>query len=89
MPIRQFNTLIRPPMQTWKESNPRRIGTLKGEDRHLYFSRDKPICNKRPIKNIIKKIKHVPGVVAHAFNPSTREAEAGGFLSLRPAWSTK
>jgi hypothetical protein len=30
-----------------------------------------------------------PGVVAHTFNPSTREAEAGGFLSLRPAWSTK
>jgi hypothetical protein len=26
---------------------------------------------------------------AHAFNPSTREAEAGGFLSSRPAWSTK
>jgi hypothetical protein len=32
-----------------------------------------------------------PGVVTHAFSPSTREAEAeaGGFLSLRPAWSTK
>jgi hypothetical protein len=28
-----------------------------------------------------------PGVVAHAFNP--REEEAGGFLSSRPAWSTK
>jgi hypothetical protein len=28
-------------------------------------------------------------VVAHTFNPSTWEAEAGGFLSLRPAWSTK
>jgi hypothetical protein len=27
-------------------------------------------------------------LVAHAFNPSTREAEAGGFLSSRPAWST-
>jgi hypothetical protein len=27
-------------------------------------------------------------VVEHAFNPSTWEAEAGGFLSLRPAWST-
>jgi hypothetical protein len=26
-------------------------------------------------------------VVAHAFNPSTWEAEAGGFLSSRPAWS--
>jgi hypothetical protein len=30
-----------------------------------------------------------PGVVAHAFNPSTWEAETGGFLSLRPAWSTE
>jgi hypothetical protein len=28
-------------------------------------------------------------VVAHAFNPSTWEAEAGEFLSLRPAWSTE
>jgi hypothetical protein len=29
------------------------------------------------------------GVVAQAFSPSTQEAEAGRFLSLRPAWSTK
>jgi major histocompatibility complex class I len=28
-------------------------------------------------------------VVVQAFNPSTWEAEAGGFLSLRPAWSTE
>jgi major histocompatibility complex class I len=28
-------------------------------------------------------------VVAHAFNPSTWEAEAGRFLNLRPAWSTE
>jgi hypothetical protein len=37
------------------------------------------------------KFKHTfwLGVVAHAFNPSTWEAEAGGFLSSRPAWSTK
>jgi hypothetical protein len=28
-------------------------------------------------------------VVAHAFNPSTWEAEAGRFLSSRPALSTK
>jgi hypothetical protein len=26
---------------------------------------------------------------AHAFNPSTQEAEAGSFLISRPAWSTK
>jgi hypothetical protein len=28
-------------------------------------------------------------VVVYTFNPSTWEAEAGGFLSLRPAWSTE
>ncbi|KRY98149.1 hypothetical protein T11_14439 [Trichinella zimbabwensis] len=28
-------------------------------------------------------------VVAHTFNPSTQEAEAGRFLSSRQAWSTK
>jgi hypothetical protein len=39
------------------------------------------------ITSILKKKKKKPGVVAHAFNPSTREAEAGGFLSSRPAWS--
>jgi hypothetical protein len=37
----------------------------------------------------VKKDTACRGVVAHAFNPSTREAETGGFLSLRPAWSTK
>jgi hypothetical protein len=35
------------------------------------------------------KTEGEPGVVAHAFNPSIQEAEAGGFLSSRPAWSTK
>jgi hypothetical protein len=37
----------------------------------------------------LEKNKKQPGVVAHAFDPNTWEAEAGGFLSSRPAWSTK
>jgi hypothetical protein len=36
-----------------------------------------------------RKLKENPGVVAHIFNPNTQEAEAGRFLSLRIAWSTK
>jgi hypothetical protein len=35
------------------------------------------------------KLEFEPGVVAHTFNLSTREAEAGRFLSSRPAWFTE
>ena len=35
------------------------------------------------------KMKIEPGMVAHTFDPSSQKAEAGRFLSLRPAWSTK
>jgi hypothetical protein len=34
-------------------------------------------------------MRREPGMVVYTFNPSTWEAEAGGFLSSRPAWSTK
>jgi hypothetical protein len=36
-----------------------------------------------------KKKKVSKAVVAHAFSSSTWEAEAGRFLSSRPAWSTE
>jgi hypothetical protein len=39
-------------------------------------------CHLSPLGNMLC-------VVAHAFNPSTREAEAGRFLSSRSAWSTE
>jgi hypothetical protein len=35
----------------------------------------------------MKKNRECSAVVAHTFNPSSWEAEAGGFLSLRPFWS--
>jgi hypothetical protein len=41
------------------------------------------------IKISILKMVNKLSVMAHVFNPSTWEAEAGGFLSLRPAWSIK
>jgi hypothetical protein len=44
---------------------------------------------RAPHSNTALKRERKPGVVAHAFNPSTWEAEAGGFLNSRPAWSTK
>jgi hypothetical protein len=36
-----------------------------------------------------KTKQNQPGMVVHAFNPSTWEAEAEEVLSSRPAWSTK
>ena len=42
---------------------------------------------KQSLSNLNFKLK--PSVVTHAFNPSTWEAEAGRFLSLRPAWYTE
>jgi hypothetical protein len=38
---------------------------------------------------LLFKILFLPGVVVLVFNPSTQEAEASGFLSLRPAFATE
>jgi hypothetical protein len=43
------------------------------------FRTQKPCTKKK------KKKKKSGAVMAHSFNPSTWEAEAGGFLSSRPA----
>jgi hypothetical protein len=43
---------------------------------------------KKCKKNSLKTISSW-AVMAHALDPSTWEAEAGGFLSSRPAWSTE
>jgi hypothetical protein len=40
-------------------------------------------------KMLTKENKLSRAVVVHAFNPSTWEAEACGFLNSRPAWSIK
>ena len=49
--------------------------------------------NKANPKKFSKRPTKIPRwngpVVAHAFNPSTWEAEAGGSLSSRTAWSTE
>jgi hypothetical protein len=42
-------------------------------------------CSESCVKNKNCRL----GVVAYTFNPSTWEAEEGGSLSSRPAWSTE
>jgi hypothetical protein len=44
--------------------------------------------NTTPEKVLLKHKQISQAMVAHAFNTSTWEAEAGRFLSLKPAWST-
>ena len=41
-----------------------------------------------PIK-VIKLVYNGQAVVVHTFNLSTQEAESGGSVSLKPAWSTE
>jgi hypothetical protein len=52
-----------------------------GESGRIWEELEKGKCSK--------SILYELGVVAHAFSPSTPEAEAGRFLSSRPAWSTE
>jgi hypothetical protein len=53
-----------------------------------YGIRDDP-CGSTTIKKKGQKFSSCQAVVAHSFDPSTREVEAGGSLRSSPAWSTK
>jgi hypothetical protein len=56
----------------------------------LMVKRNKRVWKRNHINNNRKtkwKTQNCWAMVAHAFNPSTWEAEAGRFLSSRPAWS--
>jgi hypothetical protein len=65
----------------------RQVDFCESEASLVYKGRSK--IAKATQRNSVSKNKTKPGVVAHVFNPSTWEAEAGGFLSSRPAWSTE
>lgn len=55
----------------------------------LYYQKITPINPSPQEVRLLKTKKCTPGMVEPAFNPSTKEAEAGGSLwGLRPAWST-
>jgi hypothetical protein len=46
-------------------------------------------CSMKKYIILVAKGNYFQIVVAHAFNPSTWEVEAGRFLSVRLAWSTE
>jgi hypothetical protein len=70
-----------------KKKNRLSLKSSSVQDKSLPFHPQTQTCKLSKQNN--KKKKRKPDLVEHAFNPSTQEAEAGGFLSSRPAWSTE
>jgi hypothetical protein len=66
-------------------------GSVSSTHMAIQFQRTScPLLTSEDTRHMyIYKRKHSRAVVAHTFNSSTWEAEAGGFLSSRPAWPTK
>jgi hypothetical protein len=54
----------------------------------IFWPWHSPVLGKKNLFTI-KNILISQAVVAHTFNPSTWEAEAGRFLNSWPAWSTE
>jgi hypothetical protein len=73
----------------WKEPHPNirwNWGILKKKERKDYRRQR----SSKGSKTLLENTNYTkPGMVAHAFNPSTWEAEAGEFLSLRTARATQ
>jgi hypothetical protein len=76
------------------------VKSTNGSSSGHEFNSQEPLIGSQPsiigsdalfwcVSNSVLKINKSPGVVSHTFNPSTWGAEAGGFLSSRPAWSTE
>jgi hypothetical protein len=86
-----FPTLsIRNMLPSWAKRLTPLIPTLirqRQEDCHRFNVQANLCYRVRPCPD--SKTETKLGVVGHAFNTRTWEAEAGGFLSLRPAWSTE
>ena len=59
----------------------------QAQDTQRKTNKSSQVVEKQKSK-YLKKITE-DGVVTHSFNPNTQEAEAGGSLSWRPAWSTE
>jgi hypothetical protein len=53
----------------------------------IKFKKRERVKTSKRKKEKRKKKKKKLGSMAHAFNPSTWEAETGRFLSSRPIWS--
>jgi hypothetical protein len=71
---------------TWVLGNELNLSACKASPFYgLIYLLNSQVIFKAGISSLEKKKKKPGMVAAHAFNPSTREAEAGGFLSSRPA----
>jgi hypothetical protein len=73
----------------WEAIEMEQLGAMFGEmTRNIKEMRDKAILcvNINGFCLFSGSVKQEP---VGAFNPSTGEAEAGGYLNSRPAWSTE
>ena len=74
------------PPEVGRGGRGRRNSEFKASLVYKVSARTARVTQRNPVS---KNKKNSQAVVVHAFNPITWEVEAGGFLSLRLAWSTE